>query len=210
MKKSLLAALFVGASILTTSQAWADEKGDIILRLRAVILDPEESGEFTVIGGEPKLDNPYGFELDASYFFTDHLAAELIFVGGARVSPRAVNTVLGDVDLGTVIASPAAITGQYHFLESGSAVRPYVGAGVNYIIFSFTEVGSALESISYDNSFGVHVQAGANIRVNERWSVNLDVKRLWNDTSAAANSGAITANVDLDPWIYGIGLSYRF
>jgi outer membrane protein len=30
------------------------------------------------------------------------------------------------------------------------------------------------------------------------------------DIDASINNGAITADVDLDPWIVGAGVSYRF
>jgi len=188
----------------------AAEKGDILVRLRAFILDSEEDGTFTVIGGEPKLDNPYGFEIDVSYFFTNHLAVEAIVIGGAQLRPQAVGTILGDVPLGSVLVSPAALTAQYHFMAPQAPVRPYLGAGVNYAIFTSSKESAAITDIQYDNSIGVHVQAGADIRISDRWSVNLDVKRLWNSTEAFANGQTIVADVDIDPWIYGIGVGYRF
>ncbi|MBP7763462.1 MAG: OmpW family protein, partial [Alphaproteobacteria bacterium] len=38
----------------------------------------------------------------------------------------------------------------------------------------------------------------------------LDVKKLWLDVDASLNNGAIQADVDMDPWIVGAGVSYRF
>jgi len=40
--------------------------------------------------------------------------------------------------------------------------------------------------------------------------LNVDVKKLYLNVDAKLNGGAITADVDLDPWIVGAGVSYRF
>jgi len=40
--------------------------------------------------------------------------------------------------------------------------------------------------------------------------LNLDVKKVWIDTKVSINGGAITADVDIDPWIFGIGVGTRF
>ena len=44
------------------------------------------------------------------------------------------------------------------------------------------------------------------------WSLNLDVKKLWLNTDVKANLGgtALKADVDLNPWIFGVGVGYRF
>ena len=39
---------------------------------------------------------------------------------------------------------------------------------------------------------------------------NFDVKYLWINTDVEINGGAIEADVDLNPWIVGVGLGYRF
>jgi outer membrane protein len=40
--------------------------------------------------------------------------------------------------------------------------------------------------------------------------VNLDVKKLWISTDVSINNGAINADVDINPWIVGVGVGYRF
>lgn len=46
--------------------------------------------------------------------------------------------------------------------------------------------------------------------VAENWSVNFDVKKLFISTEVAINGGAINADVDIDPWIVGLGVGYKF
>ncbi len=56
------------------------------------------------------------------------------------------------------------------------------------------------------------LQAGVDIAIDDHWAINLDVKRLWLDTDVTVNTplGNLTGNVDIDPWIFGIGIAYRF
>ena len=67
-----------------------------------------------------------------------------------------------------------------------------------------------MNDIDYDNGPGLALQAGIDIGINEKWAVNFDVKKVWHNVDVKMNSGAVTADVDLDPWIFGAGLAYRF
>jgi len=44
------------------------------------------------------------------------------------------------------------------------------------------------------------------------WYLNLDVKKVYVKTKAHTSSGAtrVSTTVHLDPYIYGIGIAYRF
>ncbi|MBP7905891.1 MAG: OmpW family protein, partial [Alphaproteobacteria bacterium] len=79
-----------------------------------------------------------------------------------------------------------------------------------YSVFYGEDAGSGFTDLNVDNGFGYGLQAGADFWVNEHWGVNLDVKKLWLDVDASLNNGAIQADVDMDPWIVGAGVSYRF
>ncbi len=150
-----------------------------------------------------KLSNSYVPELDATYFFTPNIAAELI----AAVSPHRVSTRNG-VDAGDVWLLPPTLTLQYHFTQLDS-VKPYVGAGVNYTHFFGANAGS-LTNPKYDDSFGAALQAGADIPLGNNWYANLDVKKIYIDTTARFSNSAVRANVDIDPWVVGVGVGYKF
>jgi len=51
---------------------------------------------------------------------------------------------------------------------------------------------------------------GTDYWINDNWGVNLDVKKLFLNIDGKLNDGAVTADIDLDPWIIGAGVSYRF
>ena len=148
-------------------------------------------------------------ELDISYFIQDNWAVELI-LGVTPHDVSAVGTSVGDVDLGDVTLLPPTLTLQYHFNPAGK-VRPYLGAGVNYTTFFNEDLpnGSALSTIDYDDSFGLAAQAGLDYALENGWLVNFDVKYIDINTDVLID-GAISADVDIDPVIFGIGIGRTF
>lgn len=196
------------AALLTAAPAFA-ESGDWLVRLRAVNVAPNESADIATIGGDVDIDTSVVPELDITYFVRDQWALELILA----VTPHdvtAVGTSLGDVDLGDVTLLPPTLTLQYHFNPDGQ-VRPYVGAGVNYTHFFDADLpaGSALTSIDYDASFGLAAQAGVDFALDDDWFVNVDVKYIDIDTDVTID-GAIAADVQIDPVVFGVGFGRRF
>jgi outer membrane protein len=149
-------------------------------------------------------------ELDFTYFFTKNVAAEVI-LGATPHDVTAINTTAGQVDLGSVWLLPPTLTLQYHFMPDNEGFRPYVGAGVNYTHFFNADKG-AVNSIDYDNSFGYALQAGFDYGLTENWAINVDAKKVMINSDVTIQSGAtrINADVDIDPWILGVGVAYRF
>jgi len=83
---------------------------------------------------------------------------------------------------------------------------------VNYTHF-YNANGGIANSIDFDNSFGFAVQGGVDIALAGRWGINVDVKKLWLDTDVSVDVpglGALRSTVDIDPWIVGAGISYKF
>lgn len=59
-------------------------------------------------------------------------------------------------------------------------------------------------------SVGFAAQVGMDYQIDDRWSLNLDIKKVFIEADASLNGGAITGEVDLDPWLFGIGVGYKF
>jgi outer membrane protein len=214
MKTLLLAT--AGAVALTgfAAPAFADA-GDWQFRLRAISVSPDESADITPIGGDVDISTSVVPEFDITYFFTDNIAAELI-LGVTPHDVTAVGTTLGDVDLGDVTLLPPTLTLQYHFNPDGQ-VRPYAGVGVNYTLFFNEDLpsGTALDSIDYDPSLGFAVQAGVDYMLNERWFLNFDLKKVWINTDVTIDgttnlNAIVEADVDINPWIFGVGIGWRY
>jgi len=98
---------------------------------------------------------------------------------------------------------------QYHFTPD-SKFSPYVGAGLNYSMFYGEDSGPGFNNLDVDGGVGYALQAGFDYKINDNWYFNMDVKKVFVNVDASINSGAITADVDLDPWDVGVGLGYKF
>ncbi len=201
MKKILLTA--VSAFAIAAPALAADQAdGKFMVRARALGVVPQESSTMN-IADKVKVDNSLVPEVDFSYFFTPNIAAELI----AAVTPHDVKTK-GGVDAGSSWLLPPTLTLQYHFTQCPVG-KPYIGAGINYTHF-YNEKAGALTDVKYDDSFGGALQAGVDIPIKDNWYFNLDVKKVFISTTAKFSPSGIRADVDINPWLIGVGVGYRF
>ncbi|WP_262690371.1 OmpW/AlkL family protein [Kordiimonas aestuarii] len=205
---TLMKASLCAFTVLTAAAPAMAEGGDSpwLVRLRAIDVVPEESSKVS-IGGEAKVNSRIVPELDITYFWSRNVATELI-LATTKHDVQAIGTAIGDVDLGDSWVLPPALLLQYHFNPEGG-VKPYLGAGVNYTFFYNTDPG-AVTDIEYENGFGLALQAGVDFHIKDNWYFNVDAKKLWLNTDVSINGGTVTADVDLDPWILGVGFGYRF
>ncbi|WP_231970549.1 OmpW/AlkL family protein [Polynucleobacter necessarius] len=146
-------------------------------------------------------------ELDISYFFTKNIAAELVLTYPQTID---INYTASQTKLGSIKALPPSLLLQYHFTNFG-AFKPYVGAGVNYTIFSSrNNLGNGAYSVD-NSSFGVVGQIGMDYMFDKNWGLNVDVKYATmstnvTDTTTGANGGKLTLN----PWMPAVGVTYKF
>lgn len=201
---ALVAAL---TGIASAQTATMSDDSKFLLRTRALYVAPNEEGTTDAAGGDVTLDDSVVPEIDLTYFVTKNIGVEAI----AAITPHnanVANSALGNLDLGSVTLLPPTVNLQYHFNPEGT-IRPYVGAGVNYTVFFNEHAGVSVNKVDYDNSFGYSFQAGADYMLNDKLSINLDVKKLKLDTDVTVNN-AIHSSVDIDPLIVGVGVGYRF
>jgi outer membrane protein len=198
-----------------------------MIRLRALVVAPSNNVTFDQLPGTGASWNTTVVpELDITYFFTPNVAAELI-LGVTRhqatgkdvaTSGAFAGTDLNGLNIGKSWLLPPTLTLQYHFTDFG-AFKPYVGAGVNYTVFFNQQPGNVANNgvtitrLHFRNSFGAALQAGFDYMIDRHWGFNVDVKKLYlrPNFDADANSGAIplTGSAKLDPWLIGVGVSYR-
>jgi outer membrane protein len=207
-KIALYTALVAASAVAVPVKAeFTTQAGDIMVRGRVLDVVPTESADIS-IGGDVDINNHIVPEVDFSYFFTSNIAVEVI----AAITPHDVGahgTALGNLDLGSVWLLPPTVTAQYHF-NTNTPFKPYLGAGVNYTHFFGADEGSSIASIDYDNSFGPALQAGLDYAIDDHWVVNVDVKKIWINSDVKVNGGAVTADVDINPLVIGVGVGYKF
>lgn len=200
-----ISALFCGASftpaLADNGGGWSNDRFQV--RIRAIDVVPDESSSVN-IGGHVNVTNKVTPEFDISYFFTDNISAELIVA-----TSKHHLTYSGGADLGSVWVLPPTVTLQYHFTPD-RVFSPYLGAGLNYSVFYNEAHGPAFNDLKVGNGVGYALQAGADYWLDKNWGLNIDVKRIFLNVDATLNNGAVRAHVDLDPWVMGTGISYRF
>jgi outer membrane protein len=216
MAMSLMTVNFVNAQDNETKEeSKSNEFKRWQVRLRAVGVAPDESASIGIIGGDVAISNALIPELDITYFFTENFAAELI-LGTAKHDVQAINTAAGDLNLGSVWLLPPTLTAQYHFYTSDKKVfKPYIGAGVNYTLFYNVKSGDVAD-VSYDNALGYAAQLGFDLMLDETFFINVDVKRLFLSTDVSVDASnlapglIIPAEVDINPWLVGVGVGMKF
>ncbi|MDQ1154023.1 outer membrane protein [Brevundimonas sp. SORGH_AS 993] len=144
--------------------------------------------------------------LGFTYFLTDHLAVEAI-LGATKHEIRAQGGTT-DVAVHETWVLPPVVTLQYRPLTEGR-FSPYVGAGVNYMVFFDGKDKNGFK-VKLDDGFGYALQAGADVGLKGPWSLNLDVKKVWFKTDAEINDGALNSDVHLDPWVVSVGVGRKF
>lgn len=209
-KKAILLGSVSAISLLSSADAFAGDKmGSFFdkenwqIRVRSILVDPDESStisDSTKANAKPSGQIP---ELDFTYFLDKNWATELILATSRH------DMYSGNTDLGHVKILPPTLTLQYHFMPE-ETFRPYIGAGVNYTVFYDSKAGAGLGKVKYRNGMGYALQAGADYMLDDNWGINLDVKKVYLNTHVNAAYGAVTGDVDLDPWILGFGITYKF
>ena len=210
--KNKLFAYILGAAIavatLSTAASAAETGGDSpwLIRVHALGVLPDSSGSKTTLSpsGTLHIDNTVVPELDISYFFTKNISSELVLA----TTKHDVKATTGNTNLGSVWLLPPTLTAQYHFFTD-QKIQPYLGAGINYTRFYGAKSG-AVDSIHYKNTFGPAFQAGADYKLDNHWLLNLDVKKVYIRPDVSIDGGAITSKAQIDPWLVGVGVGYRF
>lgn len=187
-----------------------------MIRVRALVVAPQSSASVSVNGAADvnglKASTSVVPELDITYFFTKNIAAELI-LGVTPHNVKGTGSLASLGKIGSTWLLPPTLMLQYHFTEFG-AFKPYVGAGVNYTFTFNNKEAGPMSAFHVKNAPGFALQAGFDYMLDKHWGLNLDVKKIWlrPDATATLTSGPtpVTAKVKLDPWLVGVGVTYRF
>ncbi|MBL8781779.1 MAG: OmpW family protein [Alphaproteobacteria bacterium] len=206
---TLAGALTASVAAIAVPQAAHAEQGPWLVRGRLLAVLPDEDASVTVLGGDLDIEDQFVPELDITYFFDKHWAAELILA----VTPHEITHTPTGLDIGEVWLLPPTLTVQYHFQPDDPDFRPYIGAGVNYtMFFGHDDADPAILDADFDSSVGFALQAGFDIPIDEHWSINVDVKKVWINTDVRLDTtlGPVEADVDINPLIVGVGVAYRW
>lgn len=235
LTKTILAASIAAATAMPNIAA-AYEAGDILVRGRIINVNPNsDSGEVTPIGGAAiagatvEAEDNFSLDIDITYMMAPNWGVELLLDLSSQHDVKGTGAALSGT--GTLVETnvlPPSLLLQYHFAPNAK-FRPYVGAGVNYTLFfnekgtdNLDAVGESLTgsapgtintTVNLEPSFGLAAQVGADFDLNETWFANVDLKYIDIDTEATIRANGArfaTVDVDIDPWVFGVGIGRRF
>jgi len=215
---ALAAAIAAGAAGSAAAQDQPNtlrgkRAGDFVIGLSAIGVLPTNGGRVDVIGGTPTASNSATGQLDFTYFFTDMVAVNLI-AATTRHDVSVRDSAIGNVSLGHVWALPPTLTLQVHPMPR-QRFSPYLGLGVNFTAF-YGEGGrptAPVTNVKIDNSWGMAINFGTDVEIAPNWLANFDVKKIFflePDIRVDTSIGRLNARADINPWVIGAGIRYRF
>jgi outer membrane protein len=218
----------LAAALALSGAASAYEAGDWIVRTGAVNVDPDGDSSSLQLLGTGKLSGT-GVEVDddtqvllnVTYMATSNVGIELL---AATPFEHTVDTTglgglgLSDVKLGTIKHLPPTLSVLWYPMSANSKFQPFIGGGVNYTYFFDEDVSGAAQdalgarNLELDDSWGLAFRAGADYMLNDCWSVHAGVYYLDIETTAEVSTalGKVKTDVDVDPWVYTLGIGYKF
>ena len=218
MKFQTLSLAIAAAFALSAPAAFAQDQDATPSSMDTTTTDTGAQKRISVVGSynilKPKSDafsdNPKrglkGGSLPTAavaYHVTDNIAVE---AWGAvdKAEHKVVGTGVG----GQVKAQPYGVSGQYHFGQTGQAIRPYVGLG-------YYESNISDEKDANGQHFGMSTPkgamgtVGADFNITDRWFTRAEA-RYMDGKSDVTRNGQKVGEAQLDPWMVGVGVGARF
>jgi len=212
-------AIAIGA-VFTTGSALAYEAGDIIARAGWAHVAPDtDSDEFSNFpGAKAEVDDTDSLGLTFSYLFTDNIGVGVLAAYPFETDIEGDGTISAVEKVGDTKFLPPTVTLQYHF-NTGSNFHPYIGAGINYTYFWDEDTSDAPfngSDLDLDNSWGFAGEAGLDYTFKNDYLVSaqvwyIDIETTADSSGAAGNPAlAGKADVDIDPWVFMLGVGKKF
>lgn len=159
------------------------------------------NGAFTNV----EASQEYGFTPSVEYFFNDNFSAELLLA-----TPFEHDVTSNGTKIASFKHLPPTITAKYNFKNS-TGFTPYVGVGATVVIPWDEEIVIEGAKLNADVGYGVAGQVGLNFQPADakNWGVFADVRYADVKSELELNGTAI-GDLEVNPWVYTIGYSYKF
>lgn len=150
-----------------------------------------------------------GFTPSVEYFFNENISAELLLA-----TPFDHNVKASGEKIASFKHLPPTITAKYNFTNS-SRFTPYVGLGATIVLPWDEQVAIDGAKLNADVGYGVAGQVGFNYQPveNDNWGVFADVRYADVKTELSLTQDGVKSEIgdlEVNPWVYTVGLSYKF
>jgi outer membrane protein len=170
----------------------------------------EPTGNASLNGTDADFDGSGAPTLGASYYINDNIAIE--GWGAADKFSHRVRTG-ADGKVATVEAQPYALSGQYHFRDAASTVRPFVGLGYfesNVSDEQAADTGPyAGQRIGMTTAKGAMATVGVDLNFTPNVFARADARFLKGSSDIAVDGNKV-GEADMDPVVIGVGVGARF
>lgn len=213
---SLCAVIAVIATSTMAQEAdsrWSVHVGPGAVRL-SVAAEAESPKGSPIPGGQLAASNgtsPLAF--DIGYAWSPQWTTRLLIGLPAKSTVTAAGSLAAVGKAGELTYGPAVLTTAYNLAPSAS-IRPYVGAGVAYLIALKTE-DAGLSNFDVKNAWGGVIQAGFEVPLQPKVALFLDVKKIFLKTEVTGNVVAFGgapgySKARIDPLLIHAGISFGF
>ncbi len=231
MRKSIFAVSLLAAA-LVSPLAHAYKEGDVIVRAGAATVSPNSNSSNLTnsalgdLPGDVTVGSDTQLGLTLAYMLQDHLGLELLAATPFTHEVKMKNSIAAlNGKIADVSHLPPTLSLQYYPMDPASKLQPYAGIGVNYTTFFDEDLSSQYEAAGFsnlelDDSWGVAGQLGVDYLITDNvllnaavWYIDIDTQATMdNDGSAIAPLAGSKTSVDvtIDPWVYMVGVGYKF
>jgi outer membrane protein len=215
MSRTFKLGVLAAAVMVAAPAVQAYEAGDFIGRVGAATVAPDASSDpITNVAADARVDvdNDTQLGLTLTYMLTDQIGLGVLAATPFSHDIRGAGDLASAGKVAETKHLPPTVTLQYFPMPSGSKLQPYIGAGVNYTVFFDEDTAGALAGtdIELDDSFGLAAEAGVDYMITENVGVNAAIWWIDIDTEATIEAANQTVDVEIDPLVYMVGVSYKF
>jgi outer membrane protein len=217
-------AILVVATVFAAGAARAQTAGTLMLRAGATHIKPNvDSGDLTapaLAGTKADIRSNTQPSAGVTYMLTDNVSLDLPLALPFKHDIVGDGAIAGVGKIGEVRALPITLLGQYRFLDAGSTLRPYVGAGLTYAKFYKAKSTAALSALtggtpsnpttlSVDSKLAATLQVGVSYAFGERWFVDATALHTFLKTRTTLSTGQ-TLDTKINPDSFAIAIGYTF
>ncbi|MCK9504651.1 MAG: hypothetical protein M0Q95_10775 [Porticoccaceae bacterium] len=216
----------------------AYETGDILLRLGYANIDPREKIDTIILNDNINLG---GLSIESqqtplattTVFLNKHWGIEILLpLADLKIDVNGQGGSLAGLSIGSTDARPLSVLVQYYFFDDSDhsasllGIKPYIGIGINYTRLSNVRINSntanqlnidTIETLTVKDAYGMAFQAGADIAITDKLSLNFSTSFLDIDTEAWTQlrsdgelfEGSTALHLRKNPNVSVLGISYR-